>query len=343
MSHKVLQERDCYIDLVRGLCAVSVVFIHSVFWSGSSYVPNYMRNISLFFDVPVFFFLAGATINILGGREVKDLAIKQISKLIFYFFALVLSFQILFWNFDIQRLIQPLVLSRAHVPELRVISGSYWFVPTYCISILFAQIIYHQYPRIIYPLFLLGGGYFFSQYFLNFHLKVSVLGQPFQNILFYVILVLLGYRFYSLKFKRVVWLLSSIAFGLIFYYLFWKSNVAFSSYSLQKFKFPVQLPYVCVSLAVICLILAFKTRIVASNCLTRLITFLGRNAIFFYMSQGVSSSLIYKLIPVINLNWEFKLIILFAINCLLAMIIGYIFYYIDNLFSPFVRKLLFRP
>ena len=52
-------KRDYSIDLFRGLACISIVFIHTVWWSGVSYVPEYISQISLLFDVPVFFFLAG--------------------------------------------------------------------------------------------------------------------------------------------------------------------------------------------------------------------------------------------------------------------------------------------
>ena len=67
-------ERDHYVDFVRGLCALSVVFIHTVFWSGYSYVPEYVRNLSLMFDVPVFFFLAGCSFSIVGLNRGAHLA-----------------------------------------------------------------------------------------------------------------------------------------------------------------------------------------------------------------------------------------------------------------------------
>ena len=49
------KNRNYYIDNIRGLATISVVFIHTVFWSGSSYVPEYMRNLSLLIDVPIVF------------------------------------------------------------------------------------------------------------------------------------------------------------------------------------------------------------------------------------------------------------------------------------------------
>lgn len=54
-------EREHYIDLVRGIRAVSIILIHTCFFSGTAYVPMPMRSISLLLDVPAFFFIAGMT------------------------------------------------------------------------------------------------------------------------------------------------------------------------------------------------------------------------------------------------------------------------------------------
>ena len=50
------KQRDSYIDVVKGLALLSIMLIHTVFWSGQDYVPSFCQNIVLCFDVPVFFF-----------------------------------------------------------------------------------------------------------------------------------------------------------------------------------------------------------------------------------------------------------------------------------------------
>ena len=47
------------------------MLIHTAFHSGASYVPYWFANITLLFDVPVFFFLAGwaLQINIKRGKN----------------------------------------------------------------------------------------------------------------------------------------------------------------------------------------------------------------------------------------------------------------------------------
>jgi fucose 4-O-acetylase-like acetyltransferase len=55
MPNRSLTSRDSFIDNARGVAVLSIIFIHTVFWSGYSYVPEWVRTISLFVDVPLFF------------------------------------------------------------------------------------------------------------------------------------------------------------------------------------------------------------------------------------------------------------------------------------------------
>ena len=60
-------KRDLYIDFAKGLATLSIVFIHTAFWSGQLYLPAEVRTLSLLIDVPVFFALSGLT----SGNNVK--------------------------------------------------------------------------------------------------------------------------------------------------------------------------------------------------------------------------------------------------------------------------------
>ena len=47
-------KRDLYIDFAKGLATLSIIFIHTAFWSGQFYIPTEVRVLSLLFDVPLF-------------------------------------------------------------------------------------------------------------------------------------------------------------------------------------------------------------------------------------------------------------------------------------------------
>lgn len=41
-------KRNLLIDLIKGIATLSIIFIHTVFWSGERYVPSEIRNLSLY-------------------------------------------------------------------------------------------------------------------------------------------------------------------------------------------------------------------------------------------------------------------------------------------------------
>ena len=76
-------KRDLYIDYAKGLATLSIVFIHTVFWSGQFYVSNEMRIFSLLFDVPIFFALSGLTSSGNIDKTFRRLVKLQITYMIF--------------------------------------------------------------------------------------------------------------------------------------------------------------------------------------------------------------------------------------------------------------------
>lgn len=49
-------ERNDYIDFLRGVAVIGIVAIHTAFWAGQSYTPEWFWNLTLFLDVPFSFF-----------------------------------------------------------------------------------------------------------------------------------------------------------------------------------------------------------------------------------------------------------------------------------------------
>ena len=82
-----IKTRDGYVDTMRGLAIVSVILIHTAFcFKSNSYCIDVIKNLTLLFDVPVFFFLAGFTMSIKPDID----PIKQMAKLTALFFWVVL-------------------------------------------------------------------------------------------------------------------------------------------------------------------------------------------------------------------------------------------------------------
>lgn len=311
--------RAHYIDLVRGICALSIVFIHTCFCSGMSYVPIPMRSISLLLDVPAFFFIAGMT----RAYIQKDTILTQLFKLSMIFVLLGLLCNLVDGEVTWASIFRPLFLMGLNVSRLfGAAAGSYWFVPIYaCTIILGGMVIKHT-----------GGGYIMGiislivlTYVLSFggllnFSGYSFLGSRLEMLLFPVASYLFGYwcqqRIIQAevhKRRKFALLLAFVAF-IVFRlcYLCEGSSV----YNLQINKFPVKLPYIAASCFSMAGIIFF-----ASDALrNRFFEHVGRNAIFYYAGQGVSSSLLLLISPYIRLDWGIKLPIMFAINLALAII-----------------------
>ena len=315
----VRRPRAHYIDLVRGICALSIVFIHTCFHSGGAYVPMPMQSISLLLDVPAFFFIAGMT----RAYIQKDTILTQLFKLSMIFVLLGFLCNLVDGDVTWASIFRPLFLSSISVsPLFKSVASSYWFVPIYaCTIILGGVIIKHT-----------GGGYIMGiislivlTYVLSFggllnFAGYSFLGSRLEMLLFPVASYLFGYWCQQhiipaeihkrRKFALLLVFVACIVFRLC--YLCEGSSV----YNLQINKFPVKLPYIAAS----CLSMAGIIFFASDTLRNRFFEHVGRNAIFYYAGQGVSASLLFLISPYIRLEWGVKLPIMFAINLALAII-----------------------
>ncbi len=330
------RERAHYIDLVRGICALSIVFIHTCFHSGGSYVPMPMRSISLLLDVPAFFFIAGMT----RAYIQKDTILSQLFKLSMIFVLLGLLCNLIDGEVTWASIFRPMFLMGINVsPLFKSVSGSYWFVPVYACTIILGGIIIKY----------TGGGYIAAivsliifAYVLAFgglldFAGLNFLGCSLQKLLFPVASYLFGYwcQQYIIpadihKRREFAFLLAFVAF-IVFRlcYLFEGSSV----YNLQINKFPVKLPYIAASCLSMSAIIFFDN----NSLRNRFFEHIGRNAIFYYAGQGVSSSCIFFISPYIHLEWGIKLPIMFAINLALAIIFSEALRLLDTVIIAVIR------
>jgi fucose 4-O-acetylase-like acetyltransferase len=78
-------KRDLYIDFAKGLATLSIIFIHTAFWSGQLYLPSEVRTLSLLIDVPVFFALSGLTSGNNVEKTLYRLLKLQVTYMIFVY------------------------------------------------------------------------------------------------------------------------------------------------------------------------------------------------------------------------------------------------------------------
>lgn len=318
--------RDYYIDNIRGLVTLSVVFIHTVFWSGYSYVPEYIRNIALFIDVPLFFLLTGMAASMTENFNPA----KQIYKLISYFTVFVFIVNIATGNSKIEYILSALTLQNAITPIFPVVDGSYWFVPVYCVCIILFSIIkdFNIFSKWLF--LLLSLTYFIIRFYKSVPDNLFFLGSGLDKALFYTSCILIGFMFYKYKNNKLLPILS-VTSGILLFLIY---HFDHNAINLQSYKFPVGLPYVLASFISLFLVLygiGLKSK--------SFLTYIGRNSLFFYMSQGVSSSLIYYVIPHINVPYIYKLIIIFSINLMLSLLIGLAIIQLTNVLTTGTLKI----
>ena len=329
-------EREHYIDLVRGICAVSIVFIHTCFFSGDGYVPRPMRSISLLLDVPAFFFIAGMT----RAYIQKDTIPTQLFKLSMVFVLLGLICNLIDGEVTWASIFRPMFLMGIKVSSLfKGVLHSYWFVPVYACTIILGGVIVksvgRHIPWIIVIIVLtytlaFGGELSFAGY--------RFLGVGLDRLLFPVAIYLFGYWCQkhiipAKSFRRRGFALLLAVGACIVYYLCFL-HTGDGVYNLQSNKFPAfKLPYIAASCLSMAGIIFF-----ASNALrNRFFEHIGRNAIFYYAGQGVSSSCLFFITPHICLAWGIKLPIMFAINLTLAIIFSEALRLVDTALISAIR------
>lgn len=102
-------------------------------------------------------------------------------------------------------------------------------------------------------------------------------------------------------------------------------------YKINKQKFPPKLPYIIWSSLSIVTLFVLHNRLKINKYY--FVNYIGKNAIFYYFSQGISSSFIYFIIiPLLGTtHWTLLLAIIFTINILLSIGIAEILKRVDDL------------
>lgn len=321
---KISPQRDNYIDLIKALAAISVIFIHTVHNSGNSYSPYLLQCLSLFFDVPVFFLLAGIVNSGNMTRTVKSLAKLFVS---FGFFTLIIFvLEIVINNPDsIKELANYIFRFRLLFPATNSQSTfftsfyySTWFMDVYFVVILAAAIFLSLAKRI--EVKILTAVLLISIILTTYFIEAP---QLFAFTTFYLFIFLLGYLSKKLKLKTSVFFILLAVLAILFFTL--------GSIYMPYFKFPPTFVYLIGSSFSILFILFFKSKIKVQK--SNYLTYLGQNALFLYFAQGISSSILYIIVPKV-LAWGISPIpmvfMMFIINLTMALLILEIIRFLDQ-------------
>lgn len=313
--------RDYYLDFLRGLAVINVIIIHTAFKSGASYVPTFIQSITLLLDVPFFFFLAGWSYAYVRSSIKNMKGLIKLQKQYFFFLIIYTIILLIFTPKDVSSLNfihNFFYINKINSALLPVVMGSIWFMPVYfSVSLIFPIIIDILSKKkdenlcfILLIICLLG--FMYTQLGYNFF-YIS------KNILFYGFFYVLGFASKNYKITSLKWLSIILILILIliqaFVHIF---NVDIMV--IQKLKFPPHIIYLLISMIAIVISLYIKDKIEIHR--NNFIAKIGKNAIFYYFAQGISSSLLYFIVNKFNCQWYFKFLVFILFNIILAIFIS---------------------
>lgn len=334
--------RNYYIDFLRGLAAINIILIHTAFWSGSQYVPVWFQSITLLIDVPLFFFIAGWAFSYSNSFEKSLLNVFRTHLKYTVFLVLYTTAIFLFHRAEFSPASAMNTFFFVYPKDnllLPVAGSSFWFLPVYyCVSIALSGVIVlisrlsANQNTAFRVLRLLAVLVFFLFAFLSLQHSAS---RALQTVLFYSLFLLLGYLSKDWFIPKLRYLLIALAvfiIGLIGFIVL----SGRSGFDLQRAKFPPTLPYLFASLIGVSVSLYVKKFAAVSP--KNIFVWVGKNAMYFYLAQGVASSLLFFAIPKLPpLPWPALLAVCAVLNLigtiLLALLLKLISDPLERLFN----------
>jgi hypothetical protein len=195
--------------------------------------------------------------------------------------------------------------------------GSFWYLKVYFILTVFGVLILRFFPKHIN--WFIGLCITLTLIF-NFFPWLYPTGQV-GYVAFYLAVFLIANRMKGKKIPgKIVPILYATVAALLLWMFWYYGNDIF--YKINKNKFPPKIPYIIWTLFSLVTLFVFYNRLKITK--ENFITFIGKNAIFFYFAQGISSSLVYFLVvPLVEkMPWWTLMILIYLINVILATVIA---------------------
>ena len=328
----VKNERNDYIDMLRGLAALAIISTHTAYYSGSYYTPVWFKSITILLDVPFFYFLSGWGSSyrkadiVIACKGVGRIWAKWI-----YFISIVGIFCFVSrWLpvridgiADFRDLINNYMFN-VSVKGLPVISQSLWFMPWYFVVIVANTLVmmvfdkterkeqYTKFYCVILAFLLLWityGRYSFS---------IDVI------FVFYSFFWMLGQNKQYIKQLETWKFLAGILIAITGLFLS-SCMLDIPLYHIQASKFPPTIMFGFCSMITILLAVYLEPKI---KIRSRLLIHIGRNAIFYFFAQGIGSTVLYYLLDYMDMESRLlKWTILFIVNCAATMVLAEAFAY----------------
>ena len=206
-----------------------------------------------------------------------------------------------------------------------VVMGSFWYLRVYYILTILGILILRFFPRHIYWFIALCLGLTVVFNILPDYYPTGQVGY----VVFYLGVFLIANRMKGncLSSTIIPLLYGGLALLLVLMFWYYGGDIF---YKMNKQKFPPRLPYIIwAMLSIITLFVGYNRLRVTKNYF---INYIGKNAIFYYFSQGISSSFIYFMVMPLkdHIPWALLMLFIFIVNVILAIIIAEILKKIDT-------------
>ncbi|MCR4796988.1 MAG: acyltransferase [Lachnospiraceae bacterium] len=344
-----MEKRNDYIDAVRGVAALFVIWGHTFFYIGMWFLPDWFKSFGLLFEVPVFFLLSG------WAAGLRPLSVKKTLHSVFrlwlqwIFFITVLALACFFSRFTslpLEGVSGPVDLIKNYAmivsfPALPVVEGSVWFLPLFMLTSLFCVAVLKLMEKA-------GSGGKSKAVFLVILIIVTVLlsvlraagknpvPQILQSVVFYGIFWMMGYLRKSIRIDSLFKCLGFAAAGLVGY-MVTARLMGFRFFVVQDAKFPPVLPYACWACMSVAVVFYLEQKMKRFH---PFLLHVGKNAIFYYFAQGVSTSLLCKVEgKLLTDHWVLKWALFVVLNILVAIPIAEMLRVVYQAWSGLLRRI----
>ncbi len=306
----VASERDPFVDVFKGIMILWVVHIHTVYWSGTSYVSEVVRQVTLLADVPIFFFISGYLTRPGSSTLLSWKSIKQFLRLYAHYIlisclllALLALSSSLVSGWEKTDLGLAVISMLAIKPygglweRLPAYAGSLWFIRDYLTMLIFIPLLIGLRPMFRIRFHLLVFILLFTALFPKEYADRSFLFSTYGNVSFYLFFFMLGVivreQEETLDSSSVVLsFFLTLGLGLLVY------AMGGGVLEIQKYKFPPAIQYLIYSLLLVHAFVLLKKKLQTKSPdyrgrLSRFLRWCGINIFFIYLFQGAVCSLPY--------------------------------------------------
>ena len=299
--------RDTYFDAFKGMMILSVINIHTVYWSLKPYTPDIARQLAYFIDIPIFFFISGYFARYTTFFESARQALHQLGRLYLRYLVITIlvAIGVLIWvYFALDRVPDGLQASLASMFTLSLSGelwgyfkgyyGNLWYLHTYFPMLLIIPFLIGTplFPKFRYLLLII----LFALYWLmTYEIKGHVfLLRAWGDILFYCFIFVLGTS-YRVSEKKLTTrrILVSLCINIGVAFLVFLSDDA--ELRLSAYKFPPALQWLVYSLLLVHFFVLIRPYWSNVRPVLKLIApgleWIGTNSFTVYLFQGLVCSI----------------------------------------------------